>query len=237
MVDAEVSYCREINKMTGRQEVEPRRSRDQVDINAGWPPRILNSTAVHGGLIIASTRYCTVEDRRQLLQKALADADVAEFLTGRWEVLGCHIVAERATQRVMQNRAKVYIFNYTDNFLVEVCVEDSGVVSIEKREAYEHPAAPIEMAQAISIARADPSLRESVSELDGHAILQVQTNPHLPSFQHRCIYVTFTDRDAESSELRQRYFAMVDLRTQCVIASGAGCCEPDVKTEGSATAE
>jgi hypothetical protein len=113
--------------------------------------------------------------------------------------------------RHVRQRVRVYLFNYTSNHLVEVSVEDEHVVSVTLRASHEYPEAPIEMAQAIALARAAPELRDKAKTMAAHAILQVPDDPHGPSYAHRCILVMFTENDDPHRELPVQYSAMVDL--------------------------
>lgn len=203
---------------------------DRIDINAGWPPRRLGMTDVRMLAGASSSRHFTLDDRRASVQAALAHPDVPDLLQGRWEVLACNLVCEKSAPRHVTHRVRVSLFNYTTNTLIEICVEDRVAISVELKESHVYPEAPIEMAQAISLARGAPELKGLVEDLAAHAILQVPTDPHGPSFRHRCILVMFTDKNDPHRELPVRYSAMVDLRLQRVLRAGPSSCGCENKT-------
>jgi hypothetical protein len=194
---------------------------DRIDIARGWPPQILG--AVQGDMVSSgsSSMHFTARDQRRSLEAALANPEVRAFLDGRWEVLGCGLVGSRADS--MQARA--CLFNYTTNQLIEVYVDGDRVSSIALRESHEYPEAPIEMAQAIALARAHPELRKEVETLDAHAILQIPRSPHSASCGHRCLLVIFTDQHDRHSESPAQYSAVVDLQLQAVLEAGPAPCD------------
>jgi hypothetical protein len=208
----------------GARASSPERTIDRMHVEAGWPPRMARATDVETSPSVSSRRHFTVRDQRLALQAALAHPEVEELLVGRWEVLGCALVCERGMPRDVQHRSRVSLFNYTKNQLVEVCVEDETAVSVRLKAPHEHPESPIEMAQAIALARGAPAIREQVDGLTAHAILQVPDDPHSTSYMHRCILVMFTEEDDRHRELPVQYSAMVDLRLQRVLAAGPTPC-------------
>jgi hypothetical protein len=207
---------------------------DQIHVKGGWPPRVLGATDVRQADSVSSRRYFTLHDQRLSLEAALAHPDVPDLLHGRWEVLGCDLVCERGMPRHVRHRVRVCLFNYTNNDLVEIYVEDGLAVSVTLRAPHEYPEAPIEMAQAIALARAVPELQATVKNMTAHAILQVPDDPHGPSYAHRCILVMFTDNDDPHRELPVQYSAMVDLRLQRVLASGPTPCAPGAPADTTA---
>lgn len=205
----------------------PQQTIDQIHERAGWPPRVVGARNVRRSETVSSSTHFTVQDQRRCLQVALAHPDLADLLHGRWEVLGCNLVSERNAPRHIRHRVRVYVFNYTSNELAEICVEDERAISVTLQPPHMYPESPIEMAQAIALARSAPDLRKNVEDMSAHAILQVPDDPHGPSYGHRCFLVMFTDKDDPHKELPVRYFAMVDLRLQKILRSGlAPCCAP-----------
>jgi hypothetical protein len=98
-------------------------------------------------------------------------------------------------------------------------------VSVEIRASHECPASPLEMAQAIALARAAPGISGEVQALDAHAILQIPDAPEMPSHGHRCILVMFTEIDRDPDrELPVLFSAMVDLMAQQVLRAGPADC-------------
>jgi hypothetical protein len=197
---------------------------NQIDIAAGWPPRIQGGTDVRASEVFSSRSHFTVRDQRASLQAALDHPEVDHLLEGRWEVLGCHLVHERATRRQLRHRVRVCLFNYTDNQLIEVYVENGVACRVRLGEAHQHPESPIEMAQAIALARGVPEIEEATRSLSAHAILQIPPRNHGPSNGHRCMLVMFTEVDDPHLERPVLYSAMVDLRLQRVLYAGAAKC-------------
>jgi hypothetical protein len=230
MVDATFSYSVIPDRREDALQLRERLSVppiDQIDVTLGWPPRILGATNARMVDSVSSESYFTVHDQRRSLQVALAHPEVRDLLNGRWEVLGCDLVRERGTSTQERHRARVCLFNYTTNRLIETYVADGCVLSVALRAPHEYPEAPIEMAQAIALARAHPQLQDEVRDLAAHAILQVPHDPHGPSYGHRCIWVMFTDQADRHRESPVRYSAMVDLRLQTVLAAGPTPCSAD----------
>lgn len=198
---------------------------DKIDVAQGWPPRIAGATNSRSVESVSSESHSTVIDRRHSVQVALAHPEVRDHLVGRWEVLGCDLVHERGLSARRRHRMRVCIFNYTENHLIEAYITEDSVDSVALRAPHEYPEAPIEMAQAISLARAHPDLRDKVQALVAHVILQVPNDPHGPSYGHRCMLVMFTGQDDPHRELPTHFSAMVDLRLQKVLVAGpTPCC-------------
>ncbi|PLP97417.1 hypothetical protein CYJ10_26590 [Cupriavidus pauculus] len=140
--------------------------------------------------------------------------------------MGAYLVSNRDVRREVDLRILVCFFNYTRNQLIEVTVDDGTVSKIRVGESFQHPEAPIEMAQAIGLARAHPKIRGCVAHLEAHAILSVPMDASAPSYRHRCLLVIFTELNDPHREVPAKFSALVDLCDQTVVAFGeCACCD------------
>jgi len=156
---------------------------------------------------------------------ALRHPDVKALLHGRSEPLGCHLVSHK--HRIGRAHCvRVCFANYTERHLVEVYLRELKVESVAERPSHAHPEAPIEMAQAIALARKHPDLSTQVAALDAHAILQVPAADS-PYEDHRCLLVTFTDENDPHVEREALFVAVVDLNLQKVLKAGRCPCSGD----------
>jgi hypothetical protein len=111
------------------------------------------------------------------------------------------------------------------NQLIEACVDDEKVTSVSFKQPHEHPESPIEMAQAIALARAHPELGAKVKDLQAHAILQVCDDLRNASFGHRSMLVMFTEEADPHRELPVKWSALVDLNLQTLLTWGKAPCD------------
>jgi hypothetical protein len=144
------------------------------------------------------------------------------LLEGRCELLGCHLLNPKYDP-AHSHSVRVCFANYTRNHLIEVLMRDGQVERVGKQPSHAHPEAPIEMAQAIAIARDDAKLSGVVQKLHAHAILQTP-DPSSPYKDDRCLLVMFTDAEHAHLEREVLYSALVDLNLQKVINSGQAPC-------------
>jgi hypothetical protein len=203
--------------------------REESTSDRAWLARVLGDTDIHRSTVTSSGRHFTGTDQRRSIQQALSNAEVARHLDGRFSVLGCDLVWRRPAALQARHSTRVFIFNYTRNILLEVAVEDGRVVSVAECKPHEYPESSMEMAQAISLARAHDSLRSHVGELSAHAILRIPRDRERPGFGHRCMWVMFTETNDSARELPVLYQALVDLVDLHVIAAGPAAA--DVSTE------
>jgi len=164
--------------------------------------------------------HFTPRDHARAVRIATVHPALTPFLQGRWGVLGADQVWQPSTAATLGQTVHVHIFNYTTNRLIAARIENDQVVSVDERGIHEYPESPQEIAAAISVARLHPGLRDAVRDLDGHAILRVSPDPQHPSEMRRCMWVMFTDRNDPLRELPTQYFALVDVGTMQVVASG-----------------
>jgi hypothetical protein len=195
----------------------------QFDREAGWPPKVKGRKDEKP---IAPVRFEAALPPR--LQRKYVDAarrhpDVDALLHGRCELLGCHLVSHKH-RRAHAHCVRVVFANYSENHLVEAHVHDGHVESVVKRPNHAHPEAPIEMAQAIAIAKNDPEIKDEVAKLDAHAILHMP-DPQTEYRDHRCLLVAFTEASDAHVERPVLFSALVDLHLQKVIKSGCAPCE------------
>lgn len=206
----------------------------RFDQHAGWPP-----------VLEGESRCCLERSPSQFvfdatLQRAsrdvaLRDAEVRSCLKGRSELLGVYLVASRDKPSNGDLRVEVCFFNYTRNQLLEVTVEGDTVTKIRIGESFQHPEAPIEMAQAIGLARAHPKIRHCVADLEAHAILSVPMDASAPNYKHRCLLVMFTEPNDRHRELPVKFSALVDLCDQAVVAFGECACGDGNSNAGQMT--
>src|SRR3954470_13850550 len=82
------------------QDTPPTQSRPpsllRFGFRNGWPPRVLGAENVRHVERYSSLKYFKLKDQRNSLKAALAHPEVPALLEGRWEVLGCALVHERA---------------------------------------------------------------------------------------------------------------------------------------------
>lgn len=230
MVDAGIAPAapRETEQHSIPREILERANvRLEYDRFAGWPPKLRGHEQQQ--CLTASRADVTfdVEAQRRCREAALKHPEVVSNLVGRWETLGIHLVAHKDLACHVDYRARVCFYNYTTRLLVEAFIEDGVVTRVSASDSHAHPEAPIEMAQAIGLARAHPKLRREVENLAAHAILSISTDPAAPGYKHRCLWVMFTERDDVQREAPVLFTALVDLCDQRVIAPGKCSCCPD----------
>lgn len=139
-------------------------------------------------------------------------------------MLGCNVVSERS--QVATRRVRAHFFSYSANRIIEVCLDDLEVTAVAVKAPHEYPESPIEMAQAISVARNSPQLNGKVDGMDAHAILQVRADAFATGASTRCMLVIFTEKNDPTRELPVQYSAMVDLRAQSLMYVAFPCDEP-----------
>jgi hypothetical protein len=202
----------------------PAAVRLRFDRKAGWPP-VLEGDTKKCCLPHAATGIgFDPAAQRRSRDAALCDPEVRSLLNGRWETLGVYLVWNRDPQCEAGLRVQVCFFNYTCNQLIEVAVDDGAVSGIRVGESFQHPEAPVEMAQAIGLARAHPAIRNCVANLDAHAILSVPMDASAPNYRHRCLLVIFTEPYDPHREAPVKFSALVDLCDQTVAAFGECAC-------------
>jgi hypothetical protein len=199
----------------------------EFDGEAGWPPKLAGGERAQCLIPSQPASVFTLELQRQFLSAARKDPQVSERLTGRWETLGVHSVASRDRPSQVEHRAQVHFYNYTTNQLIVVTVDDGVVSDVRTGQSHQHPEAPVEVAQAIGVARSDPRLKTLVDGLLAHAILYVPSDPASPGYGHRCLHVMFTEPSEIHREVPVLYAAIVDLCDQRVVAAGNCPCVAD----------
>jgi hypothetical protein len=206
------------NRRVPIEAFEAARTLDSTDKEAGWPPIFVGAKVVRVIEPSETGLRFTDEDQKHVIATALQNPEVIELLRGRSDVLGCHIIEDPPCRGIPGMH--VYAFNYSTNDLIQVRVENFEVKAIARKEPWQHPESLREIADAISLAREHPHLKEAVRDLAAHGILQVpMTDPNAKSYRHRCIHVTFTDREDPTRELPARHHAYVDLALYEVISS------------------
>lgn len=154
-------------------------------------------------------------------------ADVQPWLRGRWDILGCYRVDVRRTSAILHQRVRVCLFNYSENQLINIYIEDGLVTAVEKGLPWQHPESPMEITQAIGLARSHHELRDAVTNLEGHAILSMGESASEPGQCNRRLHVMFTEPDDVHVERPVLFAALVDLREQRVVACAQTPCGED----------
>jgi hypothetical protein len=208
---------------------------DETRSDRAFLERIYGAGQADGVETVSSSWHFTPHDHARAVKIAITHPAVTPFLQGRWSVLGADQVWTRPTASSVGQTVRVHIFDYTSNQMVDVCVENDQVTSVDQRGIHEYPESPHEMATAIELARLHPDLRDEVADLIGHAILRVPSESRDLSVERRCMWVMFTDRDDPIREMPTRYTALVDLGSMEVIACGATPCNTVVDDDHDGT--
>lgn len=199
----------------------------------GWPPTILNEERVHCIHSYPADYTFTRKEQRENLNEAINNPEVRKLLNGRWETLGCHLVSQGDQYSGQEIKVRICLFNYTTNQLIEIYLENKVVVSVSIREPHEHPESRIEIVQAMGIIESNPELQSKIKGLEGNAILRVPSDPHGPSYNHRCMHVIYTLKDDRYKELPVLFSALVDLTLQKVIAYATTPCGEEKNDQNS----
>jgi hypothetical protein len=118
----------------------------------------------------------------------------------------------------------VHVINYEIGEMLRIQVEDGQVTGVQSAGVHEYPESPLEVRDAVALARLDPAIAESVRDLDAHAILHVPTQEaELRNFG-RYVWVTFTERDEPTRQLPAKFVALVDVGAARVSRSGPAAC-------------
>ena len=93
---------------------------------------------------------------------------------GRWEILGCHLIPHINKNRYkdFQISIRVCLFNYSNNQLIDILLENKEIKSIIQGEPHQHPEAPFEMLNAIELAKSNQEILEATKYLEASAILR-----------------------------------------------------------------
>ena len=199
---------------------------DDVDAERGWPPRLRAAVSDAPVRLVTMRARAGARAHQGAAQVALAHPDLPPPLLGRWQVLGCDLVRERPSRSAAVEVERVTLIDYADHRLVEVDVVGEHVCSVRSVGLHRHRESAAEVAAAVELARADPRLREQVTGLDAHGILQVLPDPEHPGEVVRCIRVVFTARDDPRAELPVDFAALVDLHRRQVVGVSEAPCAP-----------
>jgi hypothetical protein len=205
----------------------------RFDQSVGWPPQLVGASCQCLPARSLSGVGFNSDVQRASRALALQHPEVKVHLKGRCETLGVHLLLNHDKQCPGPLRTQVCFFNYTLNRLIEVTVEGDAITKVRLGESFQHSEAPIEMAQAIGLARAHPDIRGRVRGLEAHAILSVPMDASSPNYKHRCMLVMFTAENDVHRELPVKFSALVDLCDQTVIAHGECTCGDDAGSGGT----
>jgi hypothetical protein len=193
----------------------------------GWPPKLARAKSPR---TVTPLPPLTVLDSRRedrLRRHALQDPRIKALLGGRWEYLGCHQTEQRNYRHDGALHARLSFYNYTARHAIDVELVDDEIVEVRRLDGYMPPEGPIEIRQAIAMARADGRLNGKVEALDSHAILQSPTEPAHPLGGRRILWVVFSEPDDPRREMPARFAALVDLTEQKVVWAGEAPCRRD----------
>lgn len=193
----------------------------------GWPPKLARAKAPR---TLTPLRPLAVLDRTRedrLRRCALQDPRIQALLGGRWEYLGCHQTEQRNYRHDGALHARLSFYNYTARHAIDVDMVNDEIVEVRRLTDYMPPEGPIEIRQAIAMARADGRLKGKVEALDSHAILHSPTDPAHPLGGRRILWVVFSEPDDPRRELPARFTALVDLTEQKVVWAGEAPCRRD----------
>lgn len=165
----------------------------------------------------SSRSHFTPRDHSRIAKLVREHPSVQPLLTGRSNILGVDEVWTRSSAEAGDQTVRVHLFNYTTNQLIDVCVVNDQVTTVDQRGVHEYPESPFEVATAITLARRHPALQTSVAGLEGRAILRVPTDARSGLAGRRCMWVMFTERNDPSRELPVLRAALVDLGSSVVV--------------------
>lgn len=218
----------------GDKPTEPRETSDlpsgedrpEIDVieftgpEDGWPPRVRDVTDSRAVAWEPLPGALTDELEAELVESLLADAEVRETLGERFALVGAENVY--LDKRDADPRYRFTFYSHSNNLTLQVDVENSERVAMEKLEPHRYQPAPgrDEIDAAIEMAR--NWLRDKdfpVAELEGGVLLAFpESRPgEVAFYENRVLYVSFS----EPEDVIARYFALVDLTTNEVLDGGA----------------
>jgi hypothetical protein len=112
---------------------------------------------------------------------------------------------------------RLTFYSYTNNIAIEVLMGQEAVEEVTKREDYQPPEGPDEIKAAIALAQQEPRLADPVKGMHATAILSYLERGQ-PAYGHRVLHVSFSVSGGE--EEAPRYYALVDLTAQKIVAAG-----------------
>jgi len=195
--------------------------------DAGWPPRVKGATNVRIVGWQEAPGSLTDQVEARVRRAAERDARVRRELGERFAYISADEIEEGKGRRRDPARplaVRVTFFSHSNNSAVEVTIRGGVVEGVARRPDDQPPEGVGEIAAAVALARRDSRLRGKVQGLTGHAIL-VSPDQGEPGYGHRVLTVTFRKRAADVTVRRDaeelpRYFALVDLSDQKVLAAG-----------------
>lgn len=190
-----------------------------TDKQAGFPPKVKGRTNVSA--VAAQELQTSLTDALavQTRQAALQDTHVRELLGTRFAYITVDEIEPEKGQTLSAGGGlitRVTFFSYGNNAAVYVRMNGLKVESATKTDGFQPPEGRDEIKAAIALAARDDNLRNKLQGLTGHAILSY-TPDGQAGYGHRVMRVTFRNGDEDVP----RYFAMVDLTDQRVLATGA----------------
>ena len=186
-------------------------------IHEGWPPQPKAIGEVTW--LTDSSSFVSQASHQTAAGNTVAQesVEVQAALGARFTYLGTGRTHTKGQADQAQDR--VTYFSHTQRATVEVLVSDGWVLDVTSTPAtdYQPPLIPVEVTQAVTIARAafQSAGYLRVSVLEGFGILALPSEGQQAFFTHRVVYVSF--HAAENA--RPEYVAWVDLTDRTVVES------------------
>jgi len=184
----------------------------------GWPPRPRDRTNVAAVPTMARPNALTEVLEAELRTAALQDSRVRTALGERFAYIAAAEVepVDKRTPPPATGPLPVRLtfYSYSNNVAVDVLLRGREVAEVLRREGYQPPEGPEEIAEAVALARRDERVGRYVEGMGATAILTYE-QPNQAS-GHRVLHVSFTPPAADAP----RYYALVDLTGRSVVAAG-----------------
>jgi hypothetical protein len=216
------SSCRSCDNGSGnsnsRSEILPDKIPPAVNVEYvkstdGSPPAIKGATNVRQ-IEAAETLLFTAEQLNALDTLARNNDAIKAQLGDRASLLQSYYLEDKAepSRRI----TNLTYYSYSNNYAVEVQVENQRVLKNEILRDFQPPATREEIAKAVSIALENPEIRAAAGQLTSHGIVSYRKFTNREIANHRIIYVSFSRKESDNIE----YFAYVDLIQNNIIEHG-----------------
>jgi hypothetical protein len=182
----------------------------------GWPPRPQGRT--NEVEVPYTLRPGALTDGRaaELREAAVQEAQVRAALGERFAfITAAEVEPDKQNPHGADTQIQLTFFSYSNNVAVQVLMRERKVERVERREAYQPPEGAEEIKAAIQLARQDSRLREVAQNMNATAILTYAQQDR-PGYGHRVLHVSFSVPGQDVP----RYFALVDLNEQKILAAG-----------------
>jgi hypothetical protein len=179
----------------------------------GLPPMVKGATNIKEIQTI-ETKVLTAQDINALDLLARSNDTVKQQLGDVSSLLHTYYIDDKdAPAREIVN---LTYYSYSNNYAVEVRIENRQVIKDEVMRGFQPPATTAEIDKAISIALENPEVRSAAGQLTAQGIVSYRKSEDREIQDHRIIYVSFSKRENDNIE----YFAYVDLIQNKIIEHG-----------------